>query len=304
VVAISASVLASAGSASAAATAVLRGTAEPFAVLAGAGITNTGATTIAGNIGTLPTPTMTVTGQIVLTGTNHADDGVTTTAKADLQTAYTAAAGQAPDVTDLNVATDLAGQTFTPGVYASSSGLLIDGPVPLTLDAQGVSSAVFVFQAASTLVTKPYSQVKLVNGARACNVFWQVGSSTTLGVDSTFRGNILTQVSTTLNHGATLEGSALSLTGAVTMDSNTIKRPTCADSPSGGIFMITSTGTTPYVTPPATVPGPSAGPVGAGGGAGAGAAAGGQVARVPVGPVAAGGGGSAAVGRLWSWATP
>jgi hypothetical protein len=290
VVAISTTVLASAGSASATATQVPMGTAEPFAVLAGTGITNTGPTSISGDIGTLPNPAMTVTGSILLTGTNHQGDGVTATAKSDLTTAYLAAKGQP---SDFAVTADLAGQTLTPGVYTSATGLAINGPLPLTLDANGDPNAVFVFQAGSSLVTQPNTQVQLIDSANACHVFWQVTSSTTLGVNSTFAGNILTLQSSTLKTGATLDGSVLSRNGAVTLDTNTILRPACASPVTAGTSTITGPGTTP---PPATT-GPTTGPVGVDG------TPGGQVVQVPVGAVAAGGGGSAAVGRLWSWAT-
>jgi hypothetical protein len=282
--ALSAGLLASAGSAQAAASPVPMGTAEPFAVLAGSGITSTGPTTVNGDIGTYPNDAMTVTGPLILNGTDHKGDGVTQGAKTDLTAAYLAAESQ---TSDYPVVADLAGQTLTPGVYTTASGLAINGPVPLTLDAENDPNAVFVFQAGSTLITQPNTQVNLVNGATACNVFWQVGSSTTLGVNSTFRGTILTLQSSTLKTGATLEGAVLSRNGAVTLDQNTILRPTCA-SP------VTATYTG-----------------GTGGGGGTGETGGtdetggtsstdGQVTRVPVGSVDAGGGLAAVTTRLWS----
>ena len=283
VVAISAALLASAGTAVAAAVLVPTGTAEPFAVLGGVGVTSTGTTVINGDIGTFPTPVTTVTGSLVLTGTDHRGDGVTQGAKTDLTAAYLAAAGQG---SDFPVVADLAGQTLTPGVYTTASGLEINGPMPLTLDAGGDPGAVFVFQAGSSLITQPGTSVVLTNGATACNVFWKVGSSTTLGVNSTFRGTIMTLSNSTMQTGATLEGSLLTRNGAVTLDSNTILRPACASSETAGLSIITGTGTTPSpVTPTA------AGQSGAGG----------QVRRVPVGSVNAGGGGTGSiVGRLWA----
>ena len=273
-VALSAGLVASPGSALAAATAVPMGTAEPFGVLAGTGITSTGPTTVNGDIGSYPNDAMTVTGSFVLNGTDHSGDGVTQTAKSDLTAAYLAAAGQA---SDFPVVADLAGQTLSPGVYTTASGLEINGPVPLTLDAGGDANAVFVFQAGSTLITQPNTQVVLVNGATACNVFWQVTSSTTLGVNSTFRGTILTLQNSTLNTGATLEGSVLSRNGAVTLDNNTIVRPACASA-------VTATYT-------------GGGPGGAGGTVETG---GPQVTRVPVGSVDAGGGPAAVAARFRS----
>jgi hypothetical protein len=223
---------------------------------------------------------MTLTGSLVLTGTDHRGDGVTQRAKTDLTAAYLDAAGQG---SDFPVVADLAGQTLPPGVYTTASGLEINGPVPLTLDAGGDPNAVFVFQAGTSLITQPGTSVLLTNGATACNVFWQVGSSTTLGVNSVFRGQILTLQSSTLNTGATLEGSVLSRNGAVTLDSNTILRPPCASPVTGG---------TTTVAAPVTS------------GADVAAAGGGQVRRVPVGSVDAGGGPADVSGRLWSPVTP
>lgn len=292
-VAVSAMVLTSVGSAQAAATLVPMGTAEPFAVLAGTGITSTGPTTINGDVGTHPNDAMTVTGSFALSGTDHGNDGVTADAKDDLTAAYLSAEGQ---TTDFAVSADLAGQTLTPGVYTSGSGLAINGPAPLTLDAGGDPNAVFVFQAGSTLITQPNTQVNLINGATACNVFWQVTSSTTLGVNSVFRGTVLTLQSSTLNTGATLEGSVLSRNGAVTLDANTILRPACATPVTGGPVTVPPTTPPPAASPPATPP-PATPTPGTDVDEGT---DGGQITRVPVGPVDAGGGGDAdVIGRFW-----
>ena len=193
--AVSAVVLAPAGTAAAApaAVAVPLGTAEPFAVLAGASFSNTGTSVIAGDIGAAD-PAMVGTSSIVLTGTNHRDDGVTAGANAALTNARVTAAGQGPGDT---ISADLAGQRLTPGIYTSASSLSIAGPTPLVLDGGGDPNAVFLFQAGSTLVTQPNTTVSLINGATACNVFWEVGSSTTLGVNSVFRGVVLTLADTT-----------------------------------------------------------------------------------------------------------
>ncbi len=209
--------------ASAAATAVPLGTADSFAVLAGAGITNTGPTTINGDIGTFPTTTITGSALITLNGTNHAGDGVTQTAKTDLVTAYNTAAGQGPTTP---IAADLGGQILVSGVYNSASSIGLSGT--LTLNAAGNPNAVFVFQAASTLTTASGSQVSLINGAQACNVFWQIGSSATLGTGSSFRGTILAMQSITATTGSTIIGRLLARNGAVTLDTNSITRPTCA----------------------------------------------------------------------------
>lgn len=198
------------------------GTAGSFAVLAGSGITNTGPTTITGDVGTHPTPTMTGFGTVTLVGSTHAADAVALRAKNDLTTAYNEATAATPTTT---VATELGGLTFTPGVYGSPT-LGITGT--LTLDTLGDPNAVFIFKAGSTLITAANSSVIVRNGGTACNVYWQVGSSATLGTGTTFVGTVLAATSITATTGATVQGRLLAGTGAVTMDTNTITRPQCA----------------------------------------------------------------------------
>jgi Ice-binding-like len=210
------------GTAQAAITAVPLGTADGFAVLAGAGITNTGPTTVTGDMGSYPTVAETGMASVTLTGVNHAGDGVAQKAKTDLVTAYNVAAGESPATP---IAADLAGLTLNPGVYNSASSIGLSGA--LTLNAGGDPNAVFVFQAGSSLTTASGSQVNLVNGASACNVYWQVGSSATLGTGSSFRGSILALTSITLTTGATTVGRVLARNGAVTLDTNTITKPQC-----------------------------------------------------------------------------
>ncbi len=212
------------------------GTAGWFAVLAGAGITNTGPTTINGDVGSFPTTTQTGFGSVTLSGgTNHAGDAVTQGAKTDLITAYNTAAGSGPTI---SVAADLGGQTLTPGVYNSASSLGLTG----TLTLSGTSSDVWIFQAGSTLTTASGSSVVFIGGAQSCNVFWQIGSSATIGTGSAFKGTIMALESITVTTGATIDGRALARNGAVTLDTNTITRSTCsttassgAASPSGGV---------------------------------------------------------------------
>ena len=206
-----------------AATTVNLGNADSFVILAGSGITNTGPTTVIGDIGTHPTLTQTGLGSVTLTGTNHIGDITTQNAKIDLVTAYNNAAGQPLDTA---IVADLGGQTLTTGVYNSGSSIGITGTV--TLDGAGDPNAVFIFQAGSTLTTAANSQVVLIGSAQACNVFWQVGSSATLGTNSTFNGNILALTSVTLNTGTTINGRVFAQNGAVTLDTNTVTRSTCA----------------------------------------------------------------------------
>ena len=199
------------------------GTADDFAVLSGESITNTGPTTITGDVGIHPGTSVTGFGSVTQDGDLHETDAVAEQAKVDLVTAYDNAAGQPVTGT---IPTELGGQTLTTGVYDSAAGTFgITGT--LTLDAEGDPNAVFIFQMASTLITSEASSVELINGADACNVFWQVGSSATLGTDSSFAGNILALTSITLNTGATFDGRVLARNGSVTLDPNTITRAVC-----------------------------------------------------------------------------
>jgi hypothetical protein len=210
-----------AGDAVAAQPPVALGTADSFAVLAGQTVTNTGPSAITGDLGLAPGTA--VAGLLAVAGTIHAADAAAGSAQSDLAAAYNDAAGRTPPVV---VAADLGGLTLAPGVYGSASSLGLTGA--LTLDAQGDPNAVFVFQAGSTLTTASASQVNLVNGAQACNVFWQVGSSATLGTGSVFAGNILALTSISVNDGVTVHGRALARNGAVTLINDTITAAHCA----------------------------------------------------------------------------
>ena len=244
-----------------AATAVPLGTADTFVVLAGAGVTNTGPTTLNGDLGTFPTTGITGVGPgadaITINGINHGGDAVTQGAKDDLVTAYNNVAAQVPSS---RVPAELGGQTLMAGTYNTESNMQLTGA--LTLDAQGDPNAVFVFQAGSTLITEVGSQVNLINGASHCNVYWQVSSSATLGTTTAFQGTILALQSVTLTTGATVQGRVLARNGAVTLDTNTITRGACAVVPAAG-----AAGAAP-------APGP-------------------QVVAVPSGPVSTGDGSSA-----------
>ena len=187
---------------------------------------------------------------MTITGTNHAGDAVTQGAKNDLVTGYNTAAGESPVTA---VAADLGGRTLNPGTYNSASSLGLTGTV--TLNGGGNPNAMFVFQAGSTLITASSSSVNLINGAQACNVFWQVGSSATLGTGSTFRGTILALTSITVTTGTTINGRVLARNGAVTLDNDTITRPACTTSagttvttPGGGTAKANATTPSPKGT--------------------------------------------------------
>jgi type VI secretion system secreted protein VgrG len=220
-----------ASSATAAQPTVGLGTTESFAVLAGSGITNTGPTTVSGtaggDMGSSPNGSFTGDADVTTTGTKFtAVDSKVDGAKDDLVIAYDDAAGRTPVTT---VSADLGGQTLKAGVYNSASSLGLTGT--LTLDAENNPDAVFIFQAGSTLTTASSSVVAMINGAQACNVFWQVGSSATFGTTSDFTGHVFALTSITATTGATFHGQLLARNGAVTLDTNTIVNDKCEEAP-------------------------------------------------------------------------
>jgi hypothetical protein len=174
-------------------------------------------------------PGSSVTGAPHVLGQTHVDDAVAIGAKNALTTGYNDAASRPSNG---SAGTDLAGQTFLPGVRTASSSLLLSSG-SVTLDAQGDPNAVFIFQIGSTLITGSSTTVLLVNGAQACNVFWQVGSSATLGTGTRFVGTVMASATITANTAATIHGRLLSQTGAVNLDTNTITTSNCASSATG-----------------------------------------------------------------------
>ena len=203
-----------------------------FGVLGGSTVTNSGPTIVVGNLGVSPGTAITGINGIapggpgMVSGTINSANAFAAQAQSELIAAYNAAAGVASTATK---AGDLGGQILFPGVYTSSSTLGITGT--LTLDAQGNPNAQFIFQIASGLTTAVGSNVLLINSAHSSNIFWQVGSSATLGSGSSLSGNILALASISLGTGANLQGRALARTGAVTLLSNTINSPA---GPGGG----------------------------------------------------------------------
>jgi hypothetical protein len=209
--------------------AIALGAACGFGILAGSTVTNVAgtATSVSGDVGVWPGSAITGFGAPAsITGAFHAGDAIAMTAQGDLTTAYNNAAGAAGGAV---LTADIGGQTLAPGVYKTTSAqpsLGITGN--LTLDGKGDPNAVWIFQIVSTLTTATgNSQVILINGANSHNVFWQVGSSATLGTTTKFTGTIMAQASITLTTGATLNGRALARTGAVTLDTNTVVVPPC-----------------------------------------------------------------------------
>lgn len=304
-------------------------TTAEYAVLAGSTVTNTGNSVLRGSLGLAPGTSVTgfPPGQVVAPGTININTAAAQQAQSDLTAAYVNAAGRPLDAT---TTADLANLTLQGGVYAGPSKGALSLTGPLTLDGAGNADSVFIFQTDSTLTTGTGSTVNLINGARACNVFWQVGSSATLGTGSVFVGNILALTSISVNEGVTVQGRALARNGAVTLINDTFNPTVCtAQQPTTTTTALTTTTTAPNttttaptttttapttttpttattapaVTTPTTAPGAT--PVG-GGGTVTGPVTPAPVAGSPVGPTSGGGttAGTPSGGITTSTATP
>lgn len=220
------------------------GTAEGYSVLAGSTVTNTGPSVLAQNLGLTPGSAVTGFPPGIINGTMEVANGPALQAQSDLTTAYDSAAGRSVTAT---VGADLVGTTLPGGVYKSDTGpLALTGT--LTLDGQNDPNSVFIFQSDSTLITGSASSINLINGAQACNVFWQVGSSATLGTGSSFVGTVMALTSVTAQTAATIEGRVMARNGAVTLDSNVITAPGC------DMTIPVTVTPSPVVTPPAITP--------------------------------------------------
>jgi hypothetical protein len=204
------------------------GRAAPFALMATASVSGTGATQINGDVGLNPGSAQGIPPSQV-NGTIHVTDQAVIDAQADLLAAYNDATGRS--TTSVSLPGNMGGLTFTPGLYTNSSSVLISGAGPannVTLDAQGDENAIFIFQMGSTLTTGPGAQVILAGGAKAGNVFWQVGTSATLDTTTIFKGNILASVTITVNNGSAVEGRLLAGSnsdGSITVNGSTITVP-------------------------------------------------------------------------------
>jgi len=224
-------------------------TADDFAVLGGSAISDTPSSIINGNVGLSPNGGASITGLTCgeVTGTIYDNDGfytgnpagvacritdagLLTKAKNDLTTAVNDATGRSITST---IATELGGSTLTDGVYNSAAGTFgITGT--LTLDGQNNADSVFIFKAASTLITASSSKVVLINGAQACNVYWIVGSSATFGTSSTLIGNVMASESITDSGSSTIYGRLLASTSAITLNKTTVTKQTCSAGTAGG----------------------------------------------------------------------
>ena len=235
-----------------AATTVSLNTSDNFAVIGASTVTNTGATVINGGLALSPGTSVTGFPPATLNGAQSVSNASAIQAQSDVTTAYNAAASQ-PCTQNLT-GQDLGGLTLTPGVYCFDNSAQLTGT--LTLDGQADPNAVFIFKTGSTLTTATNSSVVFINAAQACNVFWQVGSSATLGVGTSFKGNILALTSATLNTGANVEGRVFARNGAVTLDTNTITRATCVISPTPTTTPVVGTSSTPPLISIKKVPTP------------------------------------------------
>jgi len=204
---------------------VALGTAGTYAVLTGQTATSSGQSILLGNLGVSPGSAVTGFPPGVVLGKINVANTASAAAQRDLTTAYNDAKGRS--TAPVAVSGNLGGRTLTPGLYKSTSGLAISSG-NLTLDAKGNANAVFIFQIASTLTTTSGRKVILTGKAQAANIFWQVGSSATLGTTTDFKGNILALTSISLATGATLEGRAFARNGSVTMQNNDITVPSSA----------------------------------------------------------------------------
>ncbi len=207
----------------------LLGSSQQFGVLGASTVTNTGATTIKGNLGVYPGSSITGLGTITLNGTVHQTNGVAMQGQFDALTAYNALAGYSA-TTDMS-GMDLGGRTLLPGVYFFSSSAQLTGL--LTLNFLGNANSQFVFQIGSALTTASNSAISTINGNSSSSIFWQIGSSATLGTGTAFQGNLIADQSITLNTGSTIVcGRAIALNAAVTLDNNVISN----DCQNGGDF--------------------------------------------------------------------
>ncbi|MFC7381539.1 DUF4082 domain-containing protein [Sphaerisporangium rhizosphaerae] len=193
------------------------GDAASFGVLAGTAVSNTNQTAVTGDLGVSPGSSVVGFPPGTVSGSTHAGDAAAAAAVADAGAAYDAAAARTPIVP---AAAELGATTKPPGVYSPNTGSTFQITGTLTLDAQDDPDALFIFRAA-TLTTANVSNIALINGAQADNVFWQISGSATLGTTSTFRGNVLAADNVTVSSGAAVFGRVVALGGTAVLQGTT-----------------------------------------------------------------------------------
>jgi ice-binding like protein/Big-like domain-containing protein len=208
------------------------GAAEKYSVLGGTGVTSTGATDISADLGVSPASSVVESPPIIVGGQIHAGDPTAAQAHAALVVAY-ADAADAARTPVVEVAGDLTGQ-LGPGVYHATGALELTGT--LTLNGNTDPNAVFIFQVGAALTTAAASNVSLIGGARASNVFWRVVGAAGIGASASFSGTIMASGAITVGAGAIVTGRVLSIDGAVTLAANTIKTPPTVEITGGAIF--------------------------------------------------------------------
>ena len=224
-------------------------TAATFAVLGASAVTNTGPTLITGDLGLSPGTAVSGFPPGTVHGATHIADGASAQGQVDLDAAWTTLKNEPCGTTLTNP--ELGGTTLTPGVYCfASPAATLTGA--LTLDSQGKADAVFVFQIASTLTTASQSSVVRINGGSGCNVFWEIGSSATLGTGTKLQGNVLASTSITATTGASIAGRLLAHTGAITLDDTTVSGCTASTTDAGSRVADTGTDSAKADAPSAT----------------------------------------------------
>ena len=207
---------------SAAVTPISLCSANSFDLVVGGGLTNVGQSTISGDLALAPLVSFTDTGTVTVKGAYHFGDAAAVAAQANIGTAYGLAASENPSVV---IVSELTGQTLLPGIYTNVAGISLNGTV--NLDAQNNPNAIFVLQTPLALTTGAASHINLVNGAQACNVFWQVGTTSSLGAGSDFKGNLLGKGNFTSAAGSVVQGRVLITQGSASLNATQISGPSC-----------------------------------------------------------------------------
>lgn len=212
----------SATSSSAAVVPITLGKAGDFSLIVGGGLINSGQSSLSGDLALTPVISYSDSGLLTVKGDYHFGDSKALDAQRDATAAYNVALNETPAVT---VGSEFAGLTLSPGIYSNAAGISVNGV--LSVDAQNNPNALFIFQTPAALTTGAASKINLMNGAQACNIFWQVGTTSTLGASSDFKGNLLSRGAFVSSAGSTVTGRVLVTQGSATLNSTQIIKPEC-----------------------------------------------------------------------------